>query len=92
MGLLELFAAVLIGGLSAVNVALPVAAWGRARDGRFLLVAGANGFLALLGALWVWGQLPVNPPAYTHSGVPSLAVVLVAVLLLFAATLWPRAA
>jgi formate hydrogenlyase subunit 4 len=90
VGLLELFLAVLITGISAVNAAMPVAAWGRARDARFLLLAAANLLLAVLGVTWVWGQLPVNPPTYTDSHLPELGMVLAATVFLLAATLWPR--
>ncbi len=89
MGLLELFAAVLVAGVSVVNLALPVAAWSRARDARFLVLAAANGAFVFLGALWAWGQLPVDPPSYTAVGLPVLGVALVGVLLLLASTLWP---
>ena len=62
MELQDFFVSVLIVGISCVNAAVPLAAWSRARDGRFLLLAGANGFLALAGAIWAWGVLPVNLP------------------------------
>jgi hypothetical protein len=90
VGLLELFLAVLIVGVSGVNAAVPVAAWTRARDGRFLLLAAANATLAVLGAVWTWGQLPVSPPSYTAAQLPVLGIALVATLLLLATTLWPR--
>jgi len=92
VGLVELFVAVLITGVSCVNAAPPVAAWRRSGEARFLLVSGANGFLALLGALWTWGQLPWNPPSWTPAPLPILAVTLLAVMLFLAATLWPRRA
>jgi hypothetical protein len=90
VGLAELFVAVLIVGVSAVNASLPVAAWTRAHDARFLILAAANAVLAVLGAVWAWGQLPVGPPSFTAVQLPVLAVALVATLLLLAATLWPR--
>jgi hypothetical protein len=90
MGLVELFVAVLIAGISVVNAAVPLAAWSRARDGRFLLVAGANAFLAILGLVWTWGELPGNPPAYTAVELPVLLLVFFAALLLLASSLWPR--
>jgi hypothetical protein len=90
VGLIELFFAVLIVGVSAVNAGVPVAAWTRGHDGRFLLLAAANAVLAVLGALWTWGQLPVNPPSYAGAQLPVLALALVAALLLLATTLWPR--
>ena len=90
MGLLELFVSVLIVGVSAINAAVPVAAWTRGRDGRFLLLAAANAVFALLGALWTWGQLPVNPPSYASVQLPVLVIALAVSLLLLATTLWPR--
>ena len=92
MGLVELFVAVLIVGVSCVNGAMPAAAWSRSRDGRFLCLAGANGVLAGLGGLWAWGQLPVGPPSWTAIAWPAEVVVLGVALLLLAATLLPRRA
>lgn len=90
MGLLELFVAVLIAGVSLVNAAVPLAAWRRAHDGRFLFLVGANALLALLGAVWIWGELPGSPPSYTSVGLPVLGIVLLATLFLLATSLWPR--
>jgi len=90
VGLVELFVAVLIVGISAINAAVPLMAWSRARDSRFLLLAMANGVIALLGAVWTWGQLPGNPPSYAVIQLPVLGIVLTATSLLLATTLWPR--
>jgi hypothetical protein len=90
VGLEELFVAVLIVGISCVNAAPPAAAWWRSKDGRFLFLSGANAFLALLGAVWAWGQLPENPPSWTSAGLPVLLLVLIVSLLFLATTLWPR--
>jgi len=90
VGLTELFVAVLIAGISCVNGAIPVAAWSRSRDGRFLLLAAANAGLIVLGGEWAWAQLPTGAPAWTATSLPSELVVLGVVLLLLAATLWPR--
>lgn len=90
MELQDFFVSVLIVGISCVNAAVPLAAWSRARDGRFLLLAGANGFLALAGAIWAWGVLPVNPPAFAAPQFSILILVLIVTLLLLATTLWPR--
>ena len=92
MGLLELFVAVLIAGISCINLALPALVWRRSGDARFLLLAGANLVLALLGAVWAWGQLPIGPPAWTGVTRVSLGLVLLVALLLLASTLWPRRA
>jgi hypothetical protein len=90
VGLAELFVAVLIVGISCVNATLPAALWGRSRDGRFLLLATANGCLAVLGLTWTWGQLPWNPPPWTAVQLPTLTIALLATLLFLGTTLWPR--
>lgn len=90
MGLAELFFAVLIVGVSGVNAGVPVAAWTRLRDGRFLVLSAANAVFAVLGAVWTWGQLPLNPPSYAEAQLPVLVITLVATLLLLATALWPR--
>ena len=92
MGLAELFVAVLITGVSCINLVLPVFAWHRSGDGRFLLVAGAEAVFVIVGLIWTWGQLPVDPPGWTASSLPILGLVLLAALLLLASTLWPRRA
>ena len=90
MGLIELFVAVLIVGISCVNAAPPAAAWVRAHDPRFLLLAVAQLVLALLGAVWAWGQTPWNPPDWSVAQLPVLGLVLLVALLLLATTLGPR--
>lgn len=92
MGLAELFVAVLVVGVSCINLALPAVAYSRSGDGRFLVLSAANGLLALLGALWTWGQLPVNPPAWTSASLPVLGLACLVALLLLVSTLWPRRA
>jgi hypothetical protein len=90
VGLPELFVAVLIAGISCVNAAMPSGAYLRSKDGRFLVLASANGLLALLGILWTWGELPLGPPAWIVESLPVLVLVLLVALLLLATTLWPR--
>ncbi len=92
MSLLLLFLAALIVGLSAVNAALPAAAWGRTRDPRFLLVVGANLCLAGLGILWTWGQLPLSPPADAGTSLSAVALVTAAAIFLLGIGLLPRRA
>lgn len=92
MGLVELFVAVLIAGISCVNAALPAAAWTRSRDGRFLCLAAANAVLAVLGGLWAWGALPDHPPSWTAIAWPPATIVLAVAALLLVATLLPRRA
>jgi hypothetical protein len=90
VGLLELFLAVVIVGLSVVNAAIPLTVYVRARDGRFLLLAFANLAFAGLGGLWVWGQWPGSPPSYAVVQWPVLALALLVVLLLLGTSVWPR--
>ncbi len=90
VGLVELFVAVLIAGVSLVNTAVPAAAWGRLRDARFLLLAGANALFAALGAVWIWGELPGTSPGFTAVSLPVLLLALAVVVLLLAGSLWPR--
>lgn len=90
MGLLELFLAVVLAGASAVGSAVPVAAWSRTREGRFLLVAGANLALLALGLLWFWGQLPDRASAATEVSLPALVLAAAAALLLLATGLVRR--
>lgn len=90
MGLPELFVAGLIAGLSAVNAALPIAAWARLRDPRFLLLGGASLGLLAVGLIWTWGQLPDSPPSYATAELPVLLLVLLIVVLLLGSTLVPR--
>jgi hypothetical protein len=92
VGLVELFVAVLIAGVSCINLGLPAVAFQRSGDGRFLALSGANAVLVLVGLLWAWGQLPYNPPAWTGVGLPILALVLLVALLLLVSTLWRRRA
>ncbi len=92
MSLLLLFLATLVVGLSAVNAAVPAAAWGRTRDPRFLFVVGANLSLAGLGILWIWGQLPFNPPPEAVSSLPAVALVALGSIFLLGVGLLPRRA
>ncbi|MCI4330761.1 MAG: hypothetical protein L3K19_02795 [Thermoplasmata archaeon] len=92
MGLLELFVAVLIVGLSAVNAAVPAVAFSRTRDPRFVLLVGANLGLLALGGLWAWGELPVGPPSYSAVSLPVLGLAALVVLFLFGTVLLPRRA
>lgn len=92
MGLVELFAAVLIVGVSCINLALPSVVWRRSGDARFLAIAGANAVLVVLGAIWTWGQLPVDPPGWTVVTPLAAGLVLLVTLLMLVSTLWPRRA
>jgi len=90
VGLAELFVAVLIAGVACVNAAPPAAAWSRSGDRRFLLLTAGHSGLAVLGALWAWGQLPWGPPSWTVVQLPVLLVALAVVVLFLATTVWPR--
>jgi hypothetical protein len=90
VGLAELFVAVLVVGISCVNAAVPIAAYLRSKDGRFLALSAASVGLALVGLLWTWGQLPLSPPSWTSASLPIMVLVLLATVLLLAASTWPR--
>jgi hypothetical protein len=90
MGLVELFLATLVAGISLVNAAVPVAAFRRTHEPRFWLVAAGNLALSALGMVWVWGALPVAPPSWTLASWPTLALAAAASLLLLGASLVPR--
>jgi hypothetical protein len=92
VGVVELFVAVLIVGISCVNAAPPCAAWVRSHDPRFLLLASAQLALAALGLVWAWGQTPWNPPGWATAQLPALGLVLLVTLLFLATTLGPRRA
>jgi hypothetical protein len=83
MGLLELGLALVLCGAAGIGSAVPVAAWSRTRDPRFLLVAATKLTLLAVGLLWLWGQLPDRAASVTEVSAPALGLVaLVAVLLL----------
>lgn len=90
MGLVELFLAGLVVALSAVNVTVPVAAYVRTRDPRFVLLVGANLGLLALGGLWTWGELPVSPPGFVAVSLPILAIAVLVAVFLFGTVLAPR--
>lgn len=92
MGLLEFFVAVVIVVAAGVGSAVPMAAWNRMRDPRFLSVAGANLALVGLGAMWAYGALPVAPPEFAVPTWPALLLVAAAALLLLATGLLRRRA
>lgn len=90
MGLVELFVAVVLAGVSLLNAAVPLLAFGRARDPRLLGIACAHLGLAALGGLWAWGQLPYAPPPWTQADLPVLGLALAVALVFLATTLAPR--
>jgi hypothetical protein len=90
VGLIELFVAVLVAGISVVNAALPLAAWARLHDGRFLILSTGNALFAVLGALWIWGSLPGNPPAYAVPSLPALLLAFGVTVLILASAVWSR--
>ena len=90
VGLYELATAALIVGISCINAALSAVVGLRSGDRRFGAVVGAHALLVILGAVWVWGQLPVSPPSWAVESLPVLGIVLVAAVLFLASTLWSR--
>lgn len=89
MGLPELFVSVLIVGVSGINLALPISAWHRSGDSRFLAIAASSGGLAALGLLWTWGAMPIAGPAWMVAPLPILLVVLLVTVLILLSTLLP---
>ncbi|HKS59643.1 MAG TPA: hypothetical protein VJS68_02570 [Thermoplasmata archaeon] len=90
MGLLEVFLATVVAGISLVNAIVPLAAFRRTRDPRFWLVVASHLGLAALGGIWVWGTLPVGPPPWTAVTTGTLLLATLVVLLFLGASLVPR--
>lgn len=90
MALVELALAAIIVVLSAVGSTVPVAAWSRTREPRFLSLAGANLALLVLGVVWADGFVSATAPAYTATTEPAEALVAAACLLLLLGALLPR--
>ena len=92
MGLVELGLALVIAVASSVASGVPVAAWSRTRDPRFLLVAAASLALLALGLIWTWGELPGRASAVTEVSLPALGLgAIAAVCLLLAGVIRRRA-
>ena len=92
MGLIELGLSLLICGASAIGSSVPVAAWSRTRDPRFLMVASAQLAFLAVGLLWLWGQLPDRASSVTEVSAPALGLVALATLLLLATAIVRRRA
>ena len=90
MALLELGLALVICVAAAVGSAVPIGAFDRTRDPRFLLVAGAQLSLLVLGLLWLWGQLPGRGSSVTDVSASALALAALVAVLLLATALVPR--
>ncbi|MCI4363025.1 MAG: hypothetical protein L3K13_01790 [Thermoplasmata archaeon] len=90
MGLLELLLPSVMSGAAALGSGVPVAAWNRTRDARFLLIALANLGLLALGLVWLWAEAAPQPPAYAVVSLPELFLGSVASLALLGASLLPR--
>lgn len=82
MTALELVLALVIVLLSGLASAVPVGAWSRTREPRFLLVAAACLFLLAAGIVWTYGALPIDPPDFARSSAPTLALVALAAMCL----------
>jgi hypothetical protein len=92
MALGELFLALIIGLASGIGSMVPVAAYLRTREPRFLLVAGGALCLLALGTVWAYGQAVSNPPSYTQTSLAALALTTLAALLWLSSGLVPRRA
>jgi multisubunit Na+/H+ antiporter MnhB subunit len=76
--------------MAALSSALPVAAWSRTREPRFLLVAGAGLLFMALGLAWAYGLAAAHPPAWSSTTEASVGIVDLAVGCLLVSTLLPR--
>jgi hypothetical protein len=90
MGLPELLFAAVTAGAAALGSGVPVAAWGRTRDPRFLLIATASLALLALGIVWVWAEAAASPPSYAVASLPEVLLGTVTSLCLLGASLLPR--
>ncbi|HEV2449565.1 MAG TPA: hypothetical protein VGU43_04035 [Thermoplasmata archaeon] len=90
MGLPELLLAAVTAGASALGSGVPVAAWSRTRDPRFLLIALASLALLALGLVWVWAVAAASPPAYAVASFPEVVLGAVVSVSLLGASLLPR--
>ena len=86
----ELLLALVIAVASAVGSTVPVGAWFRTRDPRFLLVAGAELCFLALSMAWAYGQVESTAPSYTHVTVSTLGATALASVLLLLSGLLPR--
>jgi hypothetical protein len=90
MGLLELLLAAIMSGAAALGSGVPVAAWARTRDSRFLLIATGSLALLALGVVWLWAEAAPLPPSYAVVSLPELLLGCLASLALLGASLLPR--
>lgn len=90
MGLPELLLAAITAGAAGLGSGVPVAAWARTGDPRFLLIALASLALLALGIVWVWAEAAASPPAYAVASLPEVLLGAVVSLSLLGASLLPR--
>ena len=90
MDLVGLGLSIVISVAASVGSAVPVAAWQRTREPRFLLLATASLALLLVGILGAWARVVANPPTYAEISTTFLALLSLAALLLLATGLIPR--
>ncbi|HTT35987.1 MAG TPA: hypothetical protein VMH78_09020 [Thermoplasmata archaeon] len=90
MGLVELALALVTAGAAAAASGVPVAAWLRQREPRFLAVAGAALALFVLGLLWAWAELVPDAPGVSAASLPEAAVGALAAVLLLSTGAVPR--
>jgi len=90
MALGELLLSLVVAVASAVGSMVPVAAWSRTKEPRFLLVAGASLCLLALGVIWAYGQAVAGAPSYAHASLATMGLVALAALLWLLSGLVPR--
>ena len=90
MALLELVLSAVIAVAAGIGSGLPVAAWQRTREPRFLLVAASSLALLIVGLLVGWAQAQPDPPAFAQAAPLVLGLIAAAAILLLATGLIPR--
>jgi len=90
MGVVPLLLGLLVALGGLVGSSVPVAAFTRTRDPRFLFVAGAELLLLVVGILAAYGNTVLQPPTYTQIPETPLALLAGVSLLLVLPGLLPR--
>jgi hypothetical protein len=86
----EFLLALVMALAGAVGSMVPLAAWGRTQEPRFLLVAGGELSLLALGFLWAYGQAVGNAPSYSHTSIAAVALGTLAAVLWLLSGMIPR--
>jgi hypothetical protein len=90
MALGELLLSLVVVVGSGVGSMVPMAAWSRTKEPRFLLVAGGSLSLLALGVVWAYGQSVSNAPSYAHVTIATAALTALAAVLWLLSGVIPR--